>query len=82
MEIIRDLHENENLIDPSIRDERIALWNHCYRNARRLDGVVDCKLVKLGMFGSCKSSISMIMISPTIVIIIPFSLLFSQETRR
>lgn len=53
-----DLDENGNLIEPSTRDEHITLWNYCYRNAKYADWTIDCKLVKLDMFGSCESSVS------------------------
>lgn len=58
MVMIRDLDENDNLINSPSRDERIALWDHCYGNARCPHGAINCKLVELGMFGSSESSIN------------------------
>lgn len=58
MVIIRYLVENDILVDPLTRDKRITLWNHCYRNARRPYGKINCILVELGMFNICESSIS------------------------
>lgn len=55
MAMIRDLDENGLFIEPLNHEEHIAFWNHCYKNARSPDRKVDCKLVKLGMFGSCWS---------------------------
>lgn len=67
MGIIRDLDKDGNLVEPSSRDEHIALWKYCYRNVRhhkycyrnvrRPYGIVDCRLVELGMFGRCDSSL-------------------------
>lgn len=55
MATIRDLYENGNFIEPSNHEDHIAFWNHYYRDARHPDGKVDCKLVKIGMLGSCWS---------------------------
>lgn len=57
MEIIRDLNENDNLIEPLTHDECISLWNYCYRNKKLLDGTVRYKVVGLCMLGSCEISI-------------------------
>lgn len=58
MAIIRDLEENENLIEPSTRGERITFWNYYYRNTKYPYGTIDCKWVDLDMFSSYKNSIS------------------------
>lgn len=58
MVVIRGLDENGNLVEPSTLVKRITLWNYCYRNTRCPDGTVDCKLVELGMFGGCESSLN------------------------
>lgn len=58
MEIIRDLYEDDNLFEPSTRDERMTLWNYYYRNVKHPDVTFDFKLVELGIFGSCESSLS------------------------
>lgn len=58
MGIIRDLNENETLIEPVIRDECMALWSNCYRNVRRLDRTINCKLVEISMFGNWESSLN------------------------
>lgn len=55
MEIIRDLDESDNLVEPPTRDKPITLWNHCYKNANHPDGTNDYKIMELGMFGSCES---------------------------
>lgn len=52
MEIIGDLDENGNLVEPSTHNEHITMWNYCYRNAKHPDGMVDCKLMKLGILDS------------------------------
>lgn len=83
MVIIRYLEENGNQIEPLTHDECITLWNHCYRNSMCPDGSVDCKLVELGTFGSCRSPLnSNSDNSGGSSKLIPFSLLFSRETRR
>lgn len=53
-----DLDEDGNMIEPSIRDEHITLWNYLYRNTKCRDETVDSKLMKLGMFRSCESSLN------------------------
>lgn len=58
MAIIMYLYENDNLIETLSHNKRIGLWNHYYRNPRCTIGTVNCKLLELGMFGSCKSSIN------------------------
>lgn len=53
MVISRDLDEDGNLVDPSNRDEYIALCNYYYRNVRCMDKTIDCRLVELCMFDTC-----------------------------
>lgn len=56
MEIIRKLDDNGDLIKPLNHDERIIVWNHCYKHVRRPDGMTYYKLVELGMLGSYEST--------------------------
>lgn len=46
------------MVEPLTHDEHIALWKHFDRNARRPNETVDCRLVELGMFISCDSSLN------------------------
>lgn len=70
------------LVEPSTRDERISLWNHCYKNIKCPDVIVDCKLVELCMFGSCDSYINLDIDSSSGSDRDSCFLIFSQETRR
>lgn len=56
MTIIRDLDENENVIEPTNDVESINMLRHYVGNLRQPDETFDYKLVKLGIFGSYSSS--------------------------
>lgn len=40
------------MVESLTSDERIALWNYCYRNSRCPYGTMKYKLVELGIFGN------------------------------
>lgn len=82
MVIIRDLDEDNNLLQFSTCDECIAIWNYCYKIARHPDETVGYGLVELGMFGSCEVSLFTRVITMVKVIVNPFFLLFSQQIVR
>lgn len=46
------------MFEPSALDERISLWNYYYMNVRHPKGIVDRRLVELGMFHSCDNFVS------------------------
>lgn len=51
MEIIKDLNDNNNIIEPFTHGGVVEMQRHCVENVRWLVGWVDYKLVELGMFG-------------------------------
>lgn len=54
----RERDENNDLIDPRTHEERSRIWNNCLAYSRWRNGMIDWKLVKLGMFGCYDSSSS------------------------
>lgn len=46
------------MVEPSTLNECISLWNYCYMSVRHLDRTFGCRLVELGMFGVCESSLN------------------------
>lgn len=81
MDIIRDLDESDNLVEPLTRDKRITFWNHCYKNAKHPDGTNAYKIMELDMFGSCEILNSSNCDNTSCSDIESFSPLLSQEIR-
>lgn len=81
MEIIRNLDENDNLVEPSTCNEHMVMLNHCYINAKHPYGNIGFKLMKLGMFNSCESITSSNSNGSSGSNNDSFLILFSMETR-
>lgn len=52
MEIIKELNDTKNEIEPSTHHGVCEIWKHCVEHVIKLDTKVDYNLVELGMFGS------------------------------
>lgn len=56
MAIIMDLAESVVVIDPSINKECMNKWRYYMKNVRWSNGMIDYKLLEIGIFGRYESS--------------------------